>query len=222
MTLTSRSLSRMIGLILIGALLAPSMAIAEPAELAPAVVQAKVQKQGLGAWIGVQLKSGVAFSGKIVSIDEKGFGLQKYGDDKAISVAYADVTHLQRGFNSLRGSKGLTPETVRERIVKCGLRGAVGVQLQNGIAFSGQIVNIDENTFGLQLYGDPEVTPVAYSDVVSLQTISLGSQKKAFWGILAVGAAGMIVLAIVAHHEMDSMKANQPTLPTTTTPVFPY
>lgn len=89
------------------------------------------------------------------------------------------------------------------------------MQLQNGIAFSGRVVSIDENSFGLQLYGDPEVTPVAYDDVIYLTIPS----SKPVWILMGVGLAAVGTMAAVGIHEVNSNKAQMPTLPTT--PVFP-
>jgi hypothetical protein len=111
--------------------------------------------------------------------------------------------------------KPLTPETVHARVLKRGMGNWVGVELQNGVAFAGRIVSIDEQSFGLQLHNDPQITPVLYSDVVDLRT---GISRGGFWAIFGAGIAGMIVVAMVAHHEMAKM----PTLPTQPTqPVFP-
>src|SRR5580698_9815668 len=96
----------------------------------------------------------------------------------------------------------LTQVKVHARIVKQGMGNWVGVELQNGTAFWGRIVNIDDQSFGLQLHNDPAITPVLYSDVLRLHT---GVPRGAFWGITAAGIGGVIVMAIVAHHEMAQM-----------------
>lgn len=112
-------------------------------------------------------------------------------------------------------AKPQTSEKVHARILKQGMGNWVGVELQNGTAFWGRIVSIDKQSFGLQLHNDPQITPVLYSDVVRLHT---GISHGAFWGITAAGVGGMVVIALVAHHEMAKM----PTLPTEPAqPVFP-
>ena len=117
--------------------------------------------------------------------------------------------------STIAEAKPLTPESVHARILKRGLGNWVGVELQNGTAFAGRIVNIDDQSFGLQLHNDPAITPVLYTDVVRLHT---GVPRGAFWGITAAGIGGVIVMAIVAHHEMAQMS----TLPSQPVqPVFP-
>ena len=112
-------------------------------------------------------------------------------------------------------AKPLTPDKVHARVVKQGMGNLVGVELQNGTAFVGRIVSVDEQSFGLQLHNDPGITPVLYSDVVDLRT---GISHGAFWAITAAGIGGMVVMALVAHHEMAKMS----TLPTEPAqPVFP-
>jgi hypothetical protein len=115
-------------------------------------------------------------------------------------------------------AKPLTAETVHARILKRGVGNWVGVELQNGTAFVGRIVSVDERSFGLQLHNDPAITPVQYSDVVGLQ---MGISHGAFWGITIAGFGGVIAMALIAHHELSK----QPTFPTLPTepnqPVFP-
>jgi hypothetical protein len=112
-------------------------------------------------------------------------------------------------------AKPITPETVHARILKRGIGNWVGVELQNGTAFVGRIVSVDEESFGLQLHNDPAITPVRYSDVVCPRT---GISHGALFAITAAGVGGVIVMALVAHHEFSK----QPTLPTQPTqPVFP-
>jgi hypothetical protein len=104
-------------------------------------------------------------------------------------------------------ARPLTQEKIHARVVKQGMGNWVGVELQNGTAFWGRIVSIDEQSFGLQLHNDPAITPVLYSDVVRLHT---GITHGAFWCIAIAGIGGMVAIALVAHHEMAKM----PTLPT--------
>jgi hypothetical protein len=112
-------------------------------------------------------------------------------------------------------AKPLTPEKVHARVLRQGLGNWVGVELQNGTAFAGRIVSVDEQSFGLQLHNDPEITPVLYGDVVCLHT---GISHGAFWGFTIAGFGGVVAMALIAHHEMAKM----PTLPTEPAqPVFP-
>jgi hypothetical protein len=112
-------------------------------------------------------------------------------------------------------AKPLTPEKIHARILKQGMGNWIGVELGNGTAFAGRIVSIDEQSFGLQLHNDPGITPVRYSDVMSLRG---GISHGAFFVIAAIGVSGVILTAVVAHHEISKF----PTLPAQPTqPVFP-
>jgi hypothetical protein len=114
-------------------------------------------------------------------------------------------------------AKPLTADSVHARILKHGIGNWASVQLQNGTCFAGRVVSVDENSFGMQLHNDPEITPVAYGDVVRLQT---GISRGAFWGIFGASIAGSVAFALIAHHEFVE---NEPKLPTQpAAPVFPY
>jgi hypothetical protein len=117
---------------------------------------------------------------------------------------------------SIASAKPLTPETVHARLLKRGVGYWVGVQLQNGVEFSGKVISIDEQSFGMQLFNDPEVTRVFYSDVVDLR---MGITRKGFWIFTGVGFGAMAAIAAVSIHEMNKNKLQLPTMPNP--PVFP-
>jgi hypothetical protein len=95
--------------------------------------------------------------------------------------------------------KPLTPETVHARLLKHGVGNFVGVQLQSGVAFAGRVVSIDDQSFGLQLHNDPQVTAVFYSDVVQLNT---GISRGAFWALMGIGIGGVAAMAAVGFYEV--------------------
>jgi hypothetical protein len=100
MGLSSRIFSRFTALLLVCALLAPSVAYARPKPLTPEVVHARLLKRGVGNWVGVQVLSGAAFAGRLVSIDDTSFGLQLHNDPAITPVQYSDVTYLQTGLTN--------------------------------------------------------------------------------------------------------------------------
>ncbi|MGD0731585.1 MAG: hypothetical protein ABR956_09980 [Terracidiphilus sp.] len=205
-------------MLLVCALLAPSMASAAPNPLTPEKACARIRSIGVGNLVGVQLRNGTAFAGKIVSLDENSFGLERYGDEQATPVAYSDVVYLQvRMSVAYLQRRPVTPETVHARLIKRGLGRWVGVQLLNGVAFCGTIVSIDDNSFGLQLWGDPQVTPVAYNDVVYLQT-GLTDGQKAFVIILPIAFAGAAIGGAIAFHNSEPKLPPMPAQPVQ--PVF--
>ena len=211
-----RNLFRCVGLLLVCTLLAPSMASAAPTPLTTDKVRARIRSIGVGNLVGVQLRNGVAFAGKIASLDENSFGLERYGEEQATPVAYGDVVYLQvRMSVAYLQRRPVTPEDVHARLIKRGLGKWVGVQLLNGVAFCGAIMSIDEDTFGLQLWGDPQVTPVAYKDVVYLQT-GLTDGQKAFVILLPIAFAGAAIGGAIAFHNSEPKLPAQPAQP-----VFP-
>jgi hypothetical protein len=115
---------------------------------------------------------------------------------------------------AIASPKPLTAEKAHARIFKLGLGNWVGVQVVSGAAFAGRIVRIDDDSFGLQLHNDPRITSVQYGDVVHIDT---GISRRTALIVAGIGTAGMVVIALVAHHEMEN---NKPQMPTTTTPLF--
>jgi len=114
--------------------------------------------------------------------------------------------------------KPLTPEKVHARLLKSGLGNFAYVQLQDGVAFGGRIVSIDDQFFSLQLHNDPEVTTVFYRDVVQLNT---GLSRGAFWAIMGVGIGGVAAMSAVGFYEVNK-HSQLPALPSQPTyPVFP-
>lgn len=85
------------------ALLTPSVAFAAPKPLTPETARTRIVKRGLGNWVGVQITSGAAFGGRIVSIDEQSFSLQLHNDPEITPVMYSDVVYLQTGLTRGQG-----------------------------------------------------------------------------------------------------------------------
>lgn len=216
MSLIIRNLLRCLCMLLICALLVPSLAQAAPRTLTPEQVHARIQHIGVGNLVGLQLLNGSAYAGKIVRIDEKSFALERYGEEQATTLNYSDVIYLQvRVSVAYLARNPISPEAVHARLLKRRLGNWVGVQLVNGVVFCGSIVSIDSDSFGLQLYGDPEVTPVAYRDVAYLQT-GLSGGEKAFIIILPIAFSGAVIGGAVAFHN------SMPKLPAIPAqPVFP-
>ncbi len=219
MNLLDGSFSRCVAMLLACALVAPPMANAASNPLTPEKAHARIKSIGVGNLVGVQLQNGNAYAGKIVSIDENSFGLERYGEEQATPVVYRDVVYLQVRLSvAYLSRRPVTPEAVRARLLNRGLGKWVGVQLLNGVVFCGSIVSIDDNSFGLQLWGDPGVTPVAYKDVVYLQTGLTGGQK-AFVIILPVAFTATAIGMAVAFHNNQPKMPTLPAMPTQ--PVFP-
>jgi len=105
MNSASRTFSRCVGLLLSCALMVPSIAMAAPKPLTPAAAHARILKRGIGNWVGVQIDTGAAFAGRIVSIDDESFGLQLHNDPAITPVLYRDVVYLQTGLTN--GQKAL-------------------------------------------------------------------------------------------------------------------
>jgi hypothetical protein len=93
----SRTFSKCVGMLLVCALVTPTAAFAAPRGLTPEKIHARILKRGLGNWVGVDLNTGAAFIGRIVSIDEQSFSLQLHNDPEITPVFYSDVVDLHTG-----------------------------------------------------------------------------------------------------------------------------
>lgn len=109
-------------------------------------------------------------------------------------------------------AKPVNPETIHRKIVQRGIGNWVCVEEANGILLVGRITNVDEQSFGMQLENYPEITTVRYDQVVKLH--NYGWSNKAMIAWTAVGVGGVVAFALIAHHEMNNFKNNEPTLPT--------
>ena len=96
--------------------------------------------------------------------------------------------------------KPLTENQVHSRLLKRGLGNWVGVEMQDGTAFVGRIVSIDDQTFSMQLHNDPQVTPIFYSQVSCLQT---GPPRGLIVGIAVAGIGAVVAMAAVGFHEVN-------------------
>jgi hypothetical protein len=92
-----RKLWKCAGIVSIFALLTPSLAIAKT--LDPDTVRAKIAKRGIGNWICVEERNGVALVGRITSVDEQSFGLQLHNYPEITPVMYSDVIRIRTGLS---------------------------------------------------------------------------------------------------------------------------
>jgi hypothetical protein len=99
MTSVTRTFSRRMAMLLVCALVAASAPVASATPLTQEKIHARVVKQGMGNWVGVELANGTAFWGRIVSIDEQSFGLQLHNDPAITPVLYRDVVRLHTGIS---------------------------------------------------------------------------------------------------------------------------
>lgn len=109
-------------------------------------------------------------------------------------------------------AKPVNPETIHRKIVQRGIGSWVCVEEANGILLVGRITNVDEQSFGMQLDNYPEITTVRYDQVVKLHNYGWSNKAMIWWTVAGVG--GVAAFALIAHHEMNNFKNNEPTLPT--------
>lgn len=110
------------------------------------------------------------------------------------------------------GPASVNPETIHRKIVQRGTGKWVSIDLTNGTAVVGRIASLEEQSFGLQLDNYPEVTTIAYSNVLRVRSVGIGGKGLAI--AIGAGVAGSVAIAVIATHEMNTFKNNQPTIPT--------
>jgi hypothetical protein len=103
--------------------------------------------------------------------------------------------------------KPLDPATVHDRIAKRGVGSWVCLNEANGVALVGRVVNIGDDSVGLQLANYPDITPVQYTDVVSLR---FGISRKGIWTITAIGFGAVAAMAAIGFHEANANRGNFP------------
>ncbi|WP_420239932.1 hypothetical protein ACOBR2_10335 [Telmatobacter bradus] len=77
----------------------------------------------------------------------------------------------------------------------------------------GRVLNIGPEQFIMQPHNNPATIDIRYADVTELNQ-GLSGKQTAVLILCSVGV--MVLVAVIAHHEMSE---NQPKLPTQTTPV---
>lgn len=118
---------------------------------------------------------------------------------------------------SYAGPKNKAPLTIQDQVVKLGVGRWVCVDEKNGLALVGRITGIGDQSFGIQLHNYPEITDVAYAEVVRVR--GAGVTAKGVLIITGVFVGAAVATGLIMHHEYE---ANKPTLPPSpANPVFP-
>jgi hypothetical protein len=100
MSQVRNALLRGLSVALICALSLPSVALAAPKEVNPETIHRKVLQRGVGNWLGVETKDGLALAGRITSVDEQSFGMQLHNYPEITTIRYADVLRLHNGLSN--------------------------------------------------------------------------------------------------------------------------
>lgn len=103
MSTVSRAFSRCVAILLVFALVMPSLASAKSKPLTIEAIHARLLQRGLRNWAGVELRDGVVLWGRIVSIDKQSFGLQLHNDPAITTITYSDIVKLDAGLTRKQG-----------------------------------------------------------------------------------------------------------------------
>lgn len=129
--------------------------------------------------------------------------------DRVVAIA---LIAAMLPFAASASPKPVNPETIHRKIVERGTGRWVCIDMKNGTAVVGRIAAIYEESFDIQLDNYPEATTLAYADVQRVRNVGLGTKGTAI--MIGVGVGGAVALGLIAQHEMNNLKNNQPTLPT--------
>lgn len=114
-------------------------------------------------------------------------------------------------FAASASPKPVNPETIHRKVVERGTGKWVCVDMKNGTTVVGRIASIQEQTFGIQLDNYPEPTMIPYADVQRVR--AAGPSGKVLAITIGAGVAGTVAVALIAQHNLNNLKNNQPTMP---------
>ena len=146
----------------------------------------------------------------MVELHDKEIAMSTMGPTSNRVIAVALIAAMFP-FAASASPKPVNPETIHRKIVERGAGKWTCIDMKNGTAVVGRIAAIYEESFDMQLDNYPEVTTIAYADVVRVRNIGLGEKGLAI--TIGAGVAGTVAVALIAQHNMNNLKNNQPTLP---------
>lgn len=100
----------------------------------------------------------------------------------------------------------MTPDEVRDRVVKRGINNGIGVLEKNGLELYGKVLSIGSDRFVMQVLYAPQVTEVMYADVADLRTGMTAGEKTFLFTSLGVAAGLAIYLTVHFVHTSNDMK----------------
>ena len=80
------------------ALLTPSFAFAKPLDAQK--LHEKILKRGIGNWVYIEERNGIALIGRITAIDDYSFSLQLENYPEATPILYNDVIRIRAGLSN--------------------------------------------------------------------------------------------------------------------------
>lgn len=90
-----RCLQPIAAFLLIALVMTPAECYAGPKGGNPLTTQDKIVKLGVGRWICVDEKNGIALVGRITGIGDQSFGMQLHNYPEITDVRYADVVRVR-------------------------------------------------------------------------------------------------------------------------------
>jgi len=109
--------------------------------------------------------------------------------------------------------KPLTAAETKLKLEKLGINHFVRVLEGNGIDVHGRILAVNDQSFQMQLWNQPQPTEIPYDQVTEVYNLGWTKGKTAFL-LVGIGAVvGMGVYGFVHVHNLQNQPLQTPTLP---------
>ena len=159
----------------------------------PDQTKQRASAYGVGATVTVVYKGGLTEQGTIKAINENDFMFQRAGNDRANTIAYGDVEHINyTGKRSYNASKQRDPDQARRVVAGWGPGAHIKVKMTGGATLNGDIGTIQQDHFTLETSSKGEPVKIAYSEVQEIKSKMRLSTK-----VLLVAIPAGVGLAIM-------------------------
>jgi hypothetical protein len=191
-----------------------------------------VQKIGQGKDVTVIMFSGVEYYGAISKIEPDGFEIAEVDLKQMVSISYADVMKVGRGYSEMNSSgkrqKFPSPQdgpalerqiqTVKDYVQKIGQGKNVTAILFSGVEYYGAISKIEPDDFEIAEVDLKQMVAISYADAYIVEkgyaemnsstgTRQKGPSMRSFWIFVAVGVASTVGFAIWAFKRFGKRRS---------------
>jgi ribosome maturation factor RimP len=192
-----------------------------------------VQKIGQGKDVTVIMFSGVEYYGAISKIEPDGFEIAEVDLKQMVSISYADVMKVGRGYSEMNSSgkrqKFPSPQddgpaserqiqTVKDYVQKIGQGKDVTVIMFSGVEYYGAISKIEEDSFEIAEVDLKQMVTISYADLYRVEkgygdmnsstgTRQKGVSSRSFWILMIAGLGATVGLAIWAFKKFEKRRS---------------
>ena len=197
------------------------------------IVKDYVQKIGQGKDVTVIMISGVEYYGAVSKIEPDSFEIAEVDLKQMVTISYADVKKVGRGFSEMNSSTGARQkfpspqddpaserqiQTVKDYVQKIGQGKNVSVIMFSGVEYYGAISKVEPDSFEIAEVNLKQMVTISYADVYivdkgygemnsSTGTRQKGPKMRSFWIFVAVGVASTVGFAIWAIKRFEKRRS---------------